>query len=513
MAVGQGQEPQERVNLLLPHPMLEGRTDGPIPPTPANGRWGKEDYAKAQAALAELDTQELEPQEIDINQVERVIDAVYKSRPMVAAMEAGGGGPAAGGPRYVSMAEWHDVGPPEGVPVLIPEIGVISMPAPEGGASAAQSAVAAVGEGVRAEPSGWCRAVSALLAEEQEEFATLRQPVEFLLEGPDGQEPERPWLEALLEAGAAAEVLPWGVDRVRAPAVWARGFQGQGVCVAVVDTGIAPHVDLPRPLAGKTFVPGTVSFNDENGHGTHVSGTIAARRNGQGVIGVAPQANLLAAKVLDHNGQGRFEWIAAGIVWAANNGANVINMSLGGPTFSAVIQRALAYARLRKVTICVAAGNSGSPGLLYPGRDPLCICVAATDRNNHRAPFSSTGPELDLAAPGVTILSTFPGNAYRELNGTSMATPHVSGVAALLLSRVRLLPSQVQKRLEGNALALGPINQFGKGLVQADRAVLFPRPGTTAEEEPLAAPGNGRRRAPASPIGERAKPTPVGARR
>src|SRR5436190_1933367 len=116
MAGNQGPAPQERVNLLLPHPTLEARADGPLPPTPAGGRWNREEYLRAKAALAEMDAQDLEPQEIDQGMVERVIDAVYKNKAMVAAMEAGGGGPAAGGPRYVSLADWDYVAPPEGVP-------------------------------------------------------------------------------------------------------------------------------------------------------------------------------------------------------------------------------------------------------------------------------------------------------------------------------------------------------------------------------------------------------------
>jgi subtilisin len=165
-------------------------------------------------------------------------------------------------------------------------------------------------------------------------------------------------------------------------------------------------------------------------------------------------------------------------VWAANHGARIINLSLGGG-FSATIQRALIFARSRRVAICAAAGNNSTPTtcapVIYPARDPLCIAVAATDPANRKAVFSCCGAELDVAAPGVNVLSSFPGNAYRALNGTSMATPHVSGLAALVLSRAPGLdPARLERHLERTAIALGPAAQFGRGLVQADRAVTMP---------------------------------------
>jgi subtilisin len=461
-----------------------------MPRPPADGQWGTRAIREARAAWAELDAQEITPEEPDDRLIENVVRALTGSSAIRAAIaEAGGRAPAAGEVRFVSMAELGGMAPPEGAPFVIPEIGIVAAPAPmDGGAAAAREAVRSVSEGVQVEPAILGRAVATLLTEEVAEPEIMRPFADMLYE--EG-EISREWTEAALEVGAAAEVLPWGIRQVRAPAVWNAGWQGQGIRVAVVDTGIGPHIDLPRPLAGATFVPGTNSWHDDQGHGTHCAGTVAALRNGRGVIGVAPRADLLAAKVLDSTGRGADTWIAAGIVWAVNNGADIISLSLGMAGFSLAIRRALTFARLRKVTICAAAGNDYGGPVIYPAADPICIAVASTDSANRRSPFSNRGPELDIAAPGSDILSTFPGNGYRTMSGTSMATPHVAGVAALLLSRVRLDPTRVQRRLEGNALPLGPRADFGAGLVQADRAVLTPRPGTAALEEPEAPHGNG----------------------
>lgn len=463
----------KRVNVLLPNPLLDGLTDDPLPPAPADGFWGKEEIAEARLALAELDRGNVTPPEVDMQLVERVIQSINKSGPMLAAMEAAGSRPAAEGPRYISLADLDGAPPPDGMPVLIPEIGVISTPAPPEGAGAALAAIEDINAELRVEESGIYRAATAL-ASEHDEFETFEgAPAFYPYDGGS-----RVWKEAFMSVRAAAERMPWGVERVNAPAVWAGGFLGAGVRVAVVDTGVGPHIDLPQPVAGQTFVPGTNTWHDDEGHGTHVAGTVAALRNGTGVVGVAPRAALIAVKVLDSTGSGNWEWIAQGITWAVNQGADIINLSLAGG-FSETVRRALAYARLKKVTICAAAGNAYGSPVSYPASDPISIAVGSIDRQNRRAAHSNIGPELDLVAPGVDILSTVRGNGYEEgWNGTSMATPHVAGVAALVLSRQRLDPTSLQQRLMGNALSLGAANEYGAGLVQADRAVLSPRPGT-----------------------------------
>jgi len=167
---------------------------------------------------------------------------------------------------------------------------------------------------------------------------------------------------AALAGGLAPETVPWGVTQVRAPNAWALGVSGQGVTVAVVDTGIAPHLDLARPVRGFTFIPGSNSYYDDHGHGTHVAGTIAALRgNGRGVVGVAPLVQLIAVKVLARDGFSRGDSVALGITWAANNGAQVINLSLGSRAPSESVNRAVLYAQSRRVVVCAATTGCPMP--------------------------------------------------------------------------------------------------------------------------------------------------------
>ena len=515
--------PREYVNILLPHG-IDQLTQRMTRGSPARRRT-REEYTEARAAAEQFEAEtrgDVFPEyETDPNQIRAILGRLAGRSELRGALGVADLDLAPEEIPYLSVSDLAAMGiaPPEGTPLVVPEIGLISVPAPaEVGVQAIQSAIQDTG--ARVEPAGIVYALPVLeaglqpgLQVEEGEAEAVGYPADLLFEA---EEPGVEWLEAALEDGTAAETIPWGVARVNAPRAWARGYLGQGVRVAVVDTGIAPHPDLARPVAGATFVPGTTSPNDDHGHGTHVAGTIAALRNGRGLIGVAPRAQLLAAKVLDRLGSGRDTWVAAGIVWAANNGARIINLSLGSAAFSTAIQRALVYARSRRVAICAAAGNSSTPTSCvappgYPGRDPLCICIAATDQMNRKAPFSQCGAELDLAAPGVAVISTFPGSGYRSLNGTSMATPHIAGVAALVLSRpatAGLDPARLQRHLERTAIGLGPAHQFGRGLVQADRAVTFPISGAELAAELDGLYGNGRTALPA----EMREPELAGAR-
>jgi subtilisin len=473
---GHSEQTRDRVNILLPVAAFESDNAVGLKRGGPDGQWGKEDYASARMAAEELESLDLAPEDADAGLVQEVLRALAGHDQMRGAMAAAGMDVTAESASYVTPADLEGVGPPPGMPLYVPENGLLSVPAVGGGAQAVQAAVQRVRDGIQAEPALVYRAISAALTVEATGQDALAYPAEQVSDGE--VEPEQAWFEAALELGAAAQVVPWGVARVNAPRAWALGFRGQGIRVAVVDTGVGPHIDLAPPLASATFVPGSTSANDNNGHGTHVAGTVAALYNTTGVVGVAPRAQLLRAKVLDRNGTGSDAQVAAGFVWAANHGARIINLSLGGG-FSATIQRALIFARSRRVAICAAAGNNSTPTtcapVIYPARDPLCIAVAATDPANRKAVFSCCGAELDVAAPGVNVLSSFPGNAYRALNGTSMATPHVSGLAALVLSRAPGLdPARLERHLERTAIALGPAAQFGRGLVQADRAVTMP---------------------------------------
>ncbi|WP_460460506.1 S8 family serine peptidase [Angustibacter peucedani] len=275
----------------------------------------------------------------------------------------------------------------------------------------------------------------------------------------------------------------WALDRLHAEDVWTSS-RGAGVVVGVVDTGVsAAHPDLAGdvltgPSNGTDYVlAGGDGTADGNGHGTHVGGIIAAvAGNGIGVAGLAPDAKVLPVRALDAHGDGWSSDVAAGIVHAVDHGATVVNLSLGGDTPDDVTAAAVQYARDHDVVVLAAAGNEkleGNP-VEYPAAYPGVIGVAATDSSDRVAVFSNTGSTVDVAAPGVGILSTVPGG-YGSKSGTSMATPYVAAVAALVRSADPTLTApQVAQVLQGTAHDLGPVgpdNSFGAGLVDPAAAV------------------------------------------
>ena len=230
----------------------------------------------------------------------------------------------------------------------------------------------------------------------------------------------------------------WGINRVHAPAAWVL-TEGKGVKVAVIDTGIdSSHSDLSGSVDGGysaiTKTENPADYQDDNGHGTHVAGTVAGKRDGKGVVGVAPKARLYAVKVLDADGSGNLSDVIEGIVWAAVNKMDVANMSLGAPVDSEAMKRAVRFARGSGVVIVAAAGNSGA-SVGFPGAYEDTIAVAASDYTDKLAGFSSRGPEVDFIAPGVDVLSAKMGGGFASYSGTSMAAPHVAGLAALAISQ------------------------------------------------------------------------------
>ncbi len=279
-----------------------------------------------------------------------------------------------------------------------------------------------------------------------------------------------------------AETVDWGLAAYDIPARWKQS-RGRGIKVAVMDTGIdAAHPDLVDAIdAARDFTESAAGPADRHGHGTHVAGTIAARDNGSGVIGVAPECRLIVAKVLGDDGAGSARGVAAGIDWACAEGADILSMSFGSPMADAQIKAAVDRAVERGKFVICAAGNDGrGDSVNFPARWPDTIAVAAVDRNSRVAPFSSRGPEVDIAAPGEDVLSSYLHGGYARLSGTSMATPFVSGVVALMLAKHRAeggaTPvrncTELREHLRRTARDAGPAGHdpnYGWGLIDPAR--------------------------------------------
>lgn len=246
-----------------------------------------------------------------------------------------------------------------------------------------------------------------------------------------------------------ANEIPWGIAQLQAPEIWAKGEKGKGIVVAVCDTGIdRNHPDLAGNIIGGhnfTNEGAPDDYQDRNGHGTHVAGTIAAVENGTGVVGVAPEAKLLICKVLNAQGSGDYSQIVNGVRFATNwRGANgervrIINMSLGGGYNDPNLYKAILKAVAEGILVVVASGNEGDNNSTtfeygYPALYNECITVAACDSNKKLAYFSNEHLQVDVIAAGVNVISTYPTNQYATLSGTSMATPHVVGALALVIA-------------------------------------------------------------------------------
>ncbi|MDT0123385.1 S8 family peptidase [Paenibacillus sp. RRE4] len=230
----------------------------------------------------------------------------------------------------------------------------------------------------------------------------------------------------------------YNLTKINAPAAWDINQSNSSIKIAIIDTGVQlNHPELAsKLLPGYDYVDYDNIPEDGNGHGTHVAGIAASiTNNGVGIAGTAPFASIVPLRVLDNNGQGTIGNVGNGLVFAANNGVQVVNLSLGGPTGDAFLQAAVQYAWDRGAVIIAAAGNDNTSFPIVPASYANVIAVASTNSSDLKSNFSNYGSWVDMAAPGDTILSTYLGGSYAYLSGTSMAAPQVAGVAALLASQ------------------------------------------------------------------------------
>ncbi len=310
--------------------------------------------------------------------------------------------------------------------------------------------------------------------------------------------------------------LPY-LSRIDAPGAWDLTEGRPETIIAVLDTGVdLQHEDLAAGIwtnpgeipdnglddEGNGFIDDVHGWNfpnnnnqiiDDYGHGTHVAGIAAARiDNGVGIAGMAGRATIMPVDVFQ-GGIGTYEDLIRAIIYATDNGARVINMSLGASSYSKGEEAAVDYAYNHGVVVVAAAGNSGKEEYHYPAAHAHAIAVASTTSDDFLSSFSTRGEWVDVAAPGSGIYSTYPGSIYWTLSGTSMATPHVSGLAALILSRnPTLTPDQVRAIIESTADDLGPTGRdiyFGAGRINAGRALAATAPSDAPP--PVRTPGPG----------------------
>lgn len=275
-----------------------------------------------------------------------------------------------------------------------------------------------------------------------------------------------------------AEWRTWGVTEVNAPQVWEAGFKGQGVKVCVIDSGIDyDHSDfVTENLSGEST--GSLEwYYDRCNHGTHVAGTIAAKDDDGGVVGVAPEAEIFVVRVFGDNcGWAYNSDIMGAARTCRNNGADVINMSLGGGGYSQIADSFFnGLLENDGVLSIAAAGNDGNTVKSYPASYSSVMSVAAVDKNKRLARFSQRNNQVDIAAPGVDVWSTISGDDFDNLDGTSMASPHVAGVAALLMSAdPSASAADIRSAIENGAEDLGRSgrdNSFGYGFIDASAAL------------------------------------------
>ena len=271
------------------------------------------------------------------------------------------------------------------------------------------------------------------------------------------------------------------LPQIQAVDGWAYGTGCESIVIAILDTGIcSTHEDVAAKVVLYENFTDSCTEYDRHGHGTHVAGIASAITNNYiGIAGVSWDSSLMSVKVMGDDGRGDHSWIAEGIVYAVDHGADVINMSFGGGRYSNTMKEAIVYAHDAGVVLVGAAGNY-TREIVYPARYKQVIAVGAVNQQDVRAVWSAIGPELDVVAPGVSILSTTPGNRYAEKSGTSMATPMVAGLVGLILSvDPELHPEEVRTIIIKGADDLGWAGhtwQYGHGRIDVYESLAITPP-------------------------------------
>jgi RHS repeat-associated protein len=267
--------------------------------------------------------------------------------------------------------------------------------------------------------------------------------------------------------------ITWNIEKVKAPVLQKQNYSGKGVKVAVFDTGIDTQNSDLNVAGGISFVEGTSGYSDDNGHGTAMASILASLKNDKGYLGVAPEIELYSVKVLDKNGDGKYSSIIDGLQWAIDNNINIVTMSFGGQRYSKILQEAINEAYAHNILIIAASGNNGDTEKIdFPARYKNVISVGAVDKNNDIASFTNRGKQLDIVAPGVAIETMGLKSDNQKISGTSVAVPHVAGIAAEIWGAKKTTTnSQIRNILLGSANPLGEHNTYGYGLVNGEEAL------------------------------------------
>lgn len=282
----------------------------------------------------------------------------------------------------------------------------------------------------------------------------------------------------------SSESIDWGVQRIDAPTIWEKAT-GKNVTIGIIDTGISIlHPDLKDSIVdGFNAINGS-SYNDDNNHGTYVASIISAKRNGIGIVGIAPESKLYAIKAMNKDGRGYISDIIKGCQWSIEKGIKVINMSLGSGHKSIALCETMDVLAKNNVITIAASGNEGKPNIYYPARGNVTICVGGSDINDKRASWSNYGTKLKengVLAPGDWIMTANRFGKWQRVSGTSIATPHVTGVVALMMEKGCYEPEIIRRFVfEGASQFEAPDEYNGHGIVNAKRT--FDRMLTSIEE-------------------------------